>query len=255
MLTLWLLHVWQFPSKVCNSISLAQDVFQILSCKEIKIQVSRGSSSESAELEEEGGDNAGASAAGAANGRAVAQEVRKGLIQNSIPIFIALKRLLESKNSPLTGALMECLRNLLKDYKNEIDDMLVADRQLQKELLYDMQKFEQARAKSIAAEAMAQNTAKCHTPDTSKVVSGTHNKGAQSLHRDPEIASAIADAAAEETARSVLRAVSQNILTPPLGSMKRPSLKSNNGQSNIKHSQPVNVLESLRKRHGFNDED
>lgn len=94
-------------------------------------------------MEEEGGD----SNAAAAKGRAITQAVRKGLIQNTIPIFIELKRLLESKNSPLTGSLMDCLRVLLKDYKNEIEEMLVADKQLQKELVYDMQKHEAAKAR------------------------------------------------------------------------------------------------------------
>nr|VDD60697.1 unnamed protein product [Brassica oleracea] len=109
--------------------SVLQDAFQILACKEIRLSVSRGSSSETVEMEEEGGDSNGA----AAKGRAITQAVRKGLIQNTIPIFIELKRLLESKNSPLTGSLMDCLRVLLKDYKNEIEEMLVADKQLQKE--------------------------------------------------------------------------------------------------------------------------
>jgi condensin-2 complex subunit D3 len=108
-----------------------QDAFQILACKEIRISSNRGSSSDSADIDEEGGD-CGASAA-AATGRAATQAVRKGLIQNTIPIFIELKRLLESKNSPLIGSLMECLRVLLKDYKNEIDDILVADKQLQRD--------------------------------------------------------------------------------------------------------------------------
>ncbi|KAI7988637.1 Condensin-2 complex subunit D3 [Camellia lanceoleosa] len=67
-----------------------------------------------------------------------------------VSIFIELKRLLESKNSPLTGSLMECLRVLLKDYKNEIDEILVADKQLQKELIYDIQKYESLKAKSMA---------------------------------------------------------------------------------------------------------
>jgi hypothetical protein len=96
-----------------------QDAFQILAYKEIRIASNRGSSYNSADIDEEGGDS-GASAA-AARGRAATQAVRKGLIQNTIPIFIKLKRLLETKNSPFIGSLMECLRILLKDYKNEID--------------------------------------------------------------------------------------------------------------------------------------
>ncbi|XP_019098740.1 PREDICTED: condensin-2 complex subunit D3-like, partial [Camelina sativa] len=76
------------------------------------------------------------------------------------PIFIELKRLLESKNSPLTGSLMDCLRVLLKDYKNEIEEMLVADKQLQKELIYDMQKHEAAKARSMANQGVACGTSR-----------------------------------------------------------------------------------------------
>lgn len=50
---------------------------------------------------------------------------------------------------------MECLRVLLKDYKNEIDDILVADKQLKKELIYDMQKYESAKTDNAAQAATA----------------------------------------------------------------------------------------------------
>ncbi|GJZ87559.1 condensin-2 complex subunit D3 [Tanacetum coccineum] len=83
----------------------------------MKIPTNKGSSLESAEMEEEYAENA-------IKGR-VTKAVKKAQIQNTIPMFIELKRLLESKNNPLTGSLMECLRILLKDYKNEINEMLV----------------------------------------------------------------------------------------------------------------------------------
>ena len=103
---------------------------------------------DNSEMDDEGADGGTASALNAAKGRAVTQVAKKNLIQIAIPIFIELKRLLESKNSPLTGCLMECLRALLKDYKNEIDEILVADKQLQKELLYDMHRFEAGKGKA-----------------------------------------------------------------------------------------------------------
>ncbi|GKD66045.1 condensin-2 complex subunit D3 [Tanacetum coccineum] len=83
----------------------------------MKIPTNKGSSLESAEMEEEYAENA-------VKGR-VTKAVKKAQIQNTIPMFIELKRLLESKNNPLTGSLIECLRILLKDYKNEINEMLV----------------------------------------------------------------------------------------------------------------------------------
>ncbi|TYJ15397.1 hypothetical protein E1A91_A10G181200v1 [Gossypium mustelinum] len=230
--------------------SVLQDAFQILACKEIRVSSHRGAASDSAEVEEDGDSSASAAAA---KGRAITQAVRKGLIQNTIPIFIELKRLLENKNSPLTGSLMECLRVLLKDYKNEIDDMLVADKQLQKELIYDIQKYESAKARTTAAEAVAgmQNQGVYRSPPcVPKAATGAdpENKMNQKLSSDSKVASAIADAAAEATARSVLREVNKGAMTPPLKAINMPKLKSNQAGSSAKNDRSLDVLESLRRR-------
>ncbi|PSS01509.1 Condensin-2 complex subunit like [Actinidia chinensis var. chinensis] len=215
--------------------AVLQDAFQILACKEIRIPFSRGPSSDLGDIDDEGGDNGGGAAAAAAavRGRVITQAVKKGLIQNTIPIFIELKRLLESKNNPLTGSLMECLRILLKDYKNEIDEILVADKQLQKELIYDMQRYELLKAKSTAAQAY-------HSPAVSKVASerNVRNRVPDKLKSgNSKVASAVADVVATATARSVLREVNRGASTPPLSAMSVPKLKPSNSA----------VLESLRR--------
>ncbi|KAI3691568.1 hypothetical protein L6452_31364 [Arctium lappa] len=216
-----------------TSQSVLQDAFQILSCKEIRIPVNKGSSLESSEMEEEVAENA------AVRGRIITQVVKKGLIQNTIPIFIELKRLLESKNSPLSGSLMECLRILFKDYKNEIDEMLVADKQLQKELTYDIQKYESLKAKSTAAEAVG--------------------KGGLQQHTGSKVSSAVAGALAEVTAKSVLRDVNQGAGTPSLSAMNVPKLKSSTGTTGgimARHKgRSAAVLESLRRRQSFDLDD
>lgn len=160
-----------------------------------------------------------------------------------IPIFIELKRLLESKNSPLIGSLMECLRVLLKDYKNEIDDILVADKQLQKEIMYDMHKYETAKAKSAAAEAVASNK-RATSFNSPKVANGKQVTSTG----DARLASAMADANAAATARSVLEEVNRGKMTPPLSSLKMPKLKSAEKGCNSGSDRPSEVIESLRKR-------
>ncbi|XP_055814332.1 uncharacterized protein LOC129883780 isoform X2 [Solanum dulcamara] len=231
--------------------SVLQDAFQVLSSKEIRISTSRGLTTESADVEEEGADGGPSSAA---KGRAITQAVKKSLIQNTIPIFIELKRLLESKNSPLTGSLMECLRNLLKDYKNEIDDMLIADKQLQKELIYDMQKYESMKAKSAAAEAIAtmQRPDLYRSPSNPTTSSFTNKKSDEG---NTKIASAMADAVAAVTARSVLREVNRGTSTPPLSAMKAPRLKSHSGGALSRGDKPPEVIESLRRRQNFDSDD
>ncbi|KAJ3681372.1 hypothetical protein LUZ60_015861 [Juncus effusus] len=123
--------------------AVLQNALQILACKEMRIQ---STSASETEMDEEpvtdNSSTATSAAAQAIKGRVITQVAKKNLIQIAIPIFIELKRLLESRNSPLTGCLMDCLKSLLKDYKNEIDEILVADKQLQKELLYDMNRQE-----------------------------------------------------------------------------------------------------------------
>ncbi|KAJ1695196.1 hypothetical protein LUZ63_011894 [Rhynchospora breviuscula] len=200
--------------------AVLQDALQILACKEVRIQAN--TTSDTAEMDEEPvTDSAAAtSAAGLAlKGRIITQVAKKNLIQMAIPIFIELKHLLESQNSPLTGCLMDCLRSLLKDYKNEIDEILVADKQLQKELLYDMNKYEEA------AKAVAKG-----------------NKGMNAV---------------EERCKSVLRDVNQYKATPPLSAMSLPKVKGHvTGQSGgLGCSRPASVLDSVRRKQPFESDD
>lgn len=228
-----------------------QDAFQIIACKEIRIPSNCGLSSDAGDIDEEGADNGGA----AAKGRTITQALKKGLIQSTIPIFIELKRLLEGKNSPLIGSLMECLRIILKDYKNEIEDILVADKQLQKELIYDMQKYEKAKTKSTAAETVAthQRTVSFHSPGISKIarVRQAHNKSIGRLQGDVRLASAMGDVAAEAVARSVLKDMNKGRQTPPLSALSVPKLKTCEGGQTSRSGVPLNVLESVRRRQNF----
>jgi len=185
-------------------------------------------------MDEEGGEGGGtASALLAAKGRAVTQVAKKNLIQIAVPIFIELKRLLESKNSPLIGCLMECLRALLKDYKNEMEEILVADKQLQRELLYDMQKYEAGKGKGKAAEQ-------------AEAEAGPSGTG-----RSP---AAAGDASARATVRSVLKEVNLKAPTPPLHSMSVPKVKSILGSAGPGSRRP-GVLESVRRLQPFESDD
>ncbi|XP_054821462.1 uncharacterized protein LOC129320202 [Prosopis cineraria] len=231
--------------------SVLQDAFHILACKEIRISSTRSSTTESADIEEEVGTDNGS----AARGKIITQVVKKGLIQNTVPVFIELKRILESKNSPLTGSLMECLRVLLKDYKNEIDDILVADKQLQKELIYDMQKYEAAKAKAAVATMPKSSTHQ--STEVFEILTKTN--GRSKLKDKPEsskkVASAMADAAAAATARAVLREVNKGTRTPALSSLSVPKVKSRTIVSSSRSDRHSDVIESLRKRQSFDSDE
>uniref|UniRef100_A0A0E0MNB9 Condensin complex subunit 1 C-terminal domain-containing protein n=1 Tax=Oryza punctata TaxID=4537 RepID=A0A0E0MNB9_ORYPU len=220
--------------------AVLQDALQILACKEMRIHPNI--CTDNSEMDEEGGDGGSTNAAlQAAKGRAVTQVAKKNLIQIAIPIFIELKRLLESKNSPLTGCLMECLRTLLKDYKNEFDEILVADKQLQKELLYDMQKLDVAgkgKGKGKAVAAVAAAAAEAGPSGASPAVNGGGKR---------------VDGSARATARSVLKEVNRNTPTPPLNSMSVPKVRSMLG-GNGGSRRPA-VLESVRRLEPFGSDD
>ncbi|KAK8958347.1 hypothetical protein KSP40_PGU012653 [Platanthera guangdongensis] len=150
-----------------------------------------------ADMDDEGGE--GAAALLASKGRVVTQVAKKNLVQHAIPIFIELKRLLEGKNSPLIGSLMDCLRVILKDYRNEIEEILVADKQLRKELIYDMEKYDAAKAKSVVSEAMAHAKQQHQAFSSPAAVLA---KLSEKLGSHGKIGSAVANAAAAITAKS-----------------------------------------------------
>lgn len=187
------------------------------------MRIQANTTSDTSEVDEEpiadGPGSAMSAAALALKGRIITQVAKKNLIQIAIPIFIELKRLLESQNSPLTGCLMDCLRSLLKDYKNEIDEILVADKQLQKELVYDMNKYEEA------AKAVAKG-----------------NKGKNVV---------------EERCKSVLRDVNRCKATPSLSAMSLPKVKGHvlGRPGGVGPSRPASLLNSIRRKQSFESDD
>jgi hypothetical protein len=64
--------------------------------------------------------------------------VKKNVMENIVPIVIELKKLLEKHRSPLLGDLMLFLKELIKDYRDEMNEVLF-DKQLIKELEYELQ--------------------------------------------------------------------------------------------------------------------
>ena len=82
------------------------------------------------------------------------QVVKRNVIENIIPIVMELKRKLASLKSPLMGDLMQFLRELMKDYKNEIQEVLAADRQLMAEIEFDLKRFEQQEQTETARRSV-----------------------------------------------------------------------------------------------------
>ncbi|XP_078589541.1 condensin-2 complex subunit D3-like [Branchiostoma floridae x Branchiostoma japonicum] len=118
---------------------ILQDTLSILSCKEIKLASLKANAEEDALNE---GDAAGAAFHRATN-KFLTQVVKKNMIENIVPIIIALKHQLEAKRSPLLRSLMVYLKEVMKDYRNEVKDIMAADKQLASEIEFDLRRFDE----------------------------------------------------------------------------------------------------------------
>ncbi|KAJ7417008.1 Condensin-2 complex subunit D3 [Willisornis vidua] len=154
---------------------LLSDTFAVLSCKEIKLSTMRSKPEEDLQPDED--ELAVANAVmQVAQKKLISQVQKKNFIENIIPIITSLKSLMEQKRIPALKDLMNYLREMMQDYRNEIKDFFAVDKQLAAELEYDMKKYEEqlARAKESDLEQVLAAQAE---------VVGAINSPSQSLER------------------------------------------------------------------------
>ncbi|XP_060106445.1 condensin-2 complex subunit D3 [Heteronotia binoei] len=121
---------------------LLSDTFEILSCKEIKLSAMRSRPEEDLHPEED--EMAMADAVmQVAQKKLISQVQKKNFIEHVIPIITSLKTLLEQSRLPASRDLMNYLREVMQDYRNEIKEVFAVDKQLAAELEYDMKKYEE----------------------------------------------------------------------------------------------------------------
>ncbi|XP_053126164.1 condensin-2 complex subunit D3 isoform X2 [Hemicordylus capensis] len=121
---------------------LLSDTFEILSCKEIKLSAMRSRPEEDIQPDE--GELAMANVVmQVAQKKLISQVQKKNFIENVIPIITSLKTLLEQSRLPALRDLMNYLREVMQDYRNEIQEFFAADKQLAAELEYDMKTYEE----------------------------------------------------------------------------------------------------------------
>uniref|UniRef100_A0A6J0TKZ6 Condensin-2 complex subunit D3 n=1 Tax=Pogona vitticeps TaxID=103695 RepID=A0A6J0TKZ6_9SAUR len=121
---------------------LLSDTFGILSCKEIKLSAMRSRPEEDLQPEED--ELAMANAVmQVAQKKLISQVQKKHFVENVIPIITSLKALLEQSRLPALRDLMNYLREVMQDYRNEVKELFAADKQLAAELEYDLKKYEE----------------------------------------------------------------------------------------------------------------
>ncbi|XP_064083333.1 LOW QUALITY PROTEIN: condensin-2 complex subunit D3-L-like [Macrobrachium nipponense] len=73
----------------------------------------------------------------------ISQVVKRSVIENVVPILIAVKHKLEEHRSPLMKHLLLYFKELMKDYKNEVKEILAGDKQLAQEIEFDLRRLDQ----------------------------------------------------------------------------------------------------------------
>uniref|UniRef100_A0A8D1VYK4 Condensin-2 complex subunit D3 n=2 Tax=Sus scrofa TaxID=9823 RepID=A0A8D1VYK4_PIG len=121
---------------------LLSDTFEVLSSKEIKLLAMRNKVDKDLPVEEE--DLALANVVlQEAQKKLISQVQKKNLIENIIPVIISLKTVLEKNKIPALRDLMHYLREVMQDYRAEIEEFFASDTQLASELEYDMKQYQE----------------------------------------------------------------------------------------------------------------
>nr|XP_030146630.3 condensin-2 complex subunit D3 isoform X1 [Taeniopygia guttata] len=160
---------------------LLSDTFAVLSCKEIKLSSMRSKPEEDVQADED--EMAMANAVmQVAQKKLISQVQKKNFIENIIPIITSLKSLMEQKRIPALKDLMNYLREMMQDYRNEIKEFFAVDKQLAAELEYDMKKYEEqlAREKESDQEQLsAAHRERSSSLERAATPGGQSNKTAQ----------------------------------------------------------------------------
>ncbi|XP_059723175.1 condensin-2 complex subunit D3 isoform X2 [Haemorhous mexicanus] len=159
---------------------LLSDTFAVLSCKEIKLSSMRSKPEEDIQADED--EMAMANAVmQVAQKKLISQVQKKNFIENIIPIITSLKSLMEQKRIPALKDLMNCLREMMQDYRNEIKDFFAVDKQLAAELEYDMKKYEEQLAREKESEQEQLSAAHRESPSLERAAAagGQNHPSAQ----------------------------------------------------------------------------
>ena len=148
--------------------SLVAEVFSILSCPDMRVEASKGTTGGStAKDEEEDGINAGGGgedeqgaqassnvmmvqSLALAKSRLMSKLAKKQAVENVLPICIGLKQLFSLQKSPLRVPLMHYLVGLFQDFGEDLREVLSADRQTAAELEFDLRQFQLAESQKAS---------------------------------------------------------------------------------------------------------
>ncbi|XP_030012337.1 condensin-2 complex subunit D3 isoform X2 [Sphaeramia orbicularis] len=146
---------------------ILSETFSVLSLKEMKLQAvsSTAAGSVGDEPEEENMATVAKAVLEAAQKKVVSQIQKKAFIENTVPLIISLKNLLEQKRSPVLRELMAYLKVKMQDYRTEVKEFFSGDEQLAAEVEFALkmteneQKMEEKMGHcSLTGETQTPNT-------------------------------------------------------------------------------------------------
>lgn len=187
-----------------SSLPMLQDTLSVLRCDEIKL-ASLKSRPEDVDQPTDQAEQA-AMAGMVIKKTIISQVVKRNVIENIVPILIAVKHKLEEHKSPLMKHLLLYLKEIMKDYKNEIKEILAGDKQLAQEIEFDLRKFDQEQKekeeelqRKTAEENNAQEEKKKSEDDREENANSDEQTGlgASLVKEVPESASSNSSAASQ----------------------------------------------------------
>ncbi len=151
------------------------DALSILTSKEIKLGAT---TAKDEDIDED--ENPEAQKLADAKGKILSKLVKKNVMENIVPIVLELKQLLETNRSPLLGNLIEYLKELMKEYKDEVEEILV-DKKLIKELEYELRQFKPQTVNTFKSPAPPSATKQMPMASPRPVIAASPAKGRPSL--------------------------------------------------------------------------
>ncbi|XP_076046564.1 chromosome associated protein D3 [Oratosquilla oratoria] len=122
------------------SLPMLEDTLMVLSCDEIKLASLKARTEDVDHATDEA--EQAAMAGMVIKKTIISQVVKRNVIENIVPILMALKHKLEENKSSLMRHLLRYLKELMKDYKNEVKEILAGDKQLAKEIDFDLRRLD-----------------------------------------------------------------------------------------------------------------
>ncbi|XP_077468877.1 condensin-2 complex subunit D3 [Stigmatopora argus] len=124
---------------------ILSETFHILTLKEMKLQAMFQPLTSGDEQEEANMATMAKVVLQTAQNKVASQVKKKAFIENTVPLIINLKHLLEQKQSPVLKDLTAYLQVTMQDYRNEVQEFFAGDDQLAAEVEFALKEAEKPR--------------------------------------------------------------------------------------------------------------